>query len=195
MARTEPLPDMPVLEERVPKVPSGSSRIAKAERPHGHGKPMARNQRSHLELPVIVCGHSPNEEPLHEEARTLVVYPCGALIALDATVELGQELVLVNPKTKAEAACHVVGIESNKSGCRIAGVQESIARNAGCHTLGSRIHCAAGCPPRGNCCFVEGQVDAETDALRRWIPRRQITENLIGQQSLRLEKRFGKVRR
>jgi hypothetical protein len=88
MARTESLPDMPVLEERVPKVPSGSSRLAKTERPHGHGKPMARNQRSHLELPVIVCGRSPNEEPLHEEARTLVVYSCGALIALDATVEL-----------------------------------------------------------------------------------------------------------
>jgi hypothetical protein len=33
-------------------------------------------------------------------------------------VELGQELVLVNPKTKAEAACHVVGIESSKSGCK-----------------------------------------------------------------------------
>jgi hypothetical protein len=48
----------------------------------------------------------------------VVVHPHGALIALDATVEPGQELVLVNPKTKAEAACHVVGIESNKSGCK-----------------------------------------------------------------------------
>src|SRR5713226_9687481 len=118
MARTESLPDLPVLEERVPKVPSGSSRIAKAERPHGHGKPMARNQRSHLELPVIVCGHSPNEEPLHEAARTLVVHPHGALIALDATVELGQELALVNPKTKAEVACPVVGFDSSKNGCK-----------------------------------------------------------------------------
>jgi len=118
MARTESLPDIPVLEERVPKVPSGSSRLAKTERPHGHGKPMARNQRSHLELPVIVCGHSPNEVPLHEAARTLVVHPHGALITLDATVELGQELVLVNPKTKAEAACRVAGIESSKSSCK-----------------------------------------------------------------------------
>jgi YD repeat-containing protein len=79
---------------------------------------MARNQRSHLELPVTVCGDSPNEEPLHEAARTLVVHPHGALIALDATVELGQELVLVNPKTNAEAACRVAGIESSKSGCK-----------------------------------------------------------------------------
>jgi hypothetical protein len=109
---------MSVLEKRVPKVPSGSSRLAKTERPHGHGKPMTSNQRSHLELPVIVCGHSPNEDLWHEAARTLVVYPHGALIALDATVELGQELVLVNPKTKAEAACRVVGTESSKNGCK-----------------------------------------------------------------------------
>jgi len=79
---------------------------------------MARNQRSHLELPVIVCGHSRIEVPLHEAARTLVVHPHGALIALDASVELGQELVLVNPKTKAEAACRVAGIESSKSSCK-----------------------------------------------------------------------------
>ncbi len=118
MARTESLPDMSVLEKRVPKVPSGSSRLAKTERPHGHGKPMTSNQRSHLELPVIVCGHSPNEDLLHEAASTLVVYPHGALITLDATVELGQALVLVNPKTKAEAACRVVGTESSKNGCK-----------------------------------------------------------------------------
>lgn len=129
MARTESLPDMPVLEERVPKVPSGSPRLAKTERPHGHGKPMARNQRSHLELPVIVCGHSLNEEPLHEAARTLVVHPNGALIALDAILELGQELVLVNPKTKAEAACRVVGFESSKNDSKF-GVEVEFTHSA-----------------------------------------------------------------
>src|SRR5467141_4234176 len=129
MARTESVPEMPVLEERVPKVPSGSPRLAKTERPHGHGKPMARNQRSHLELPVIVCGQSPNEDPLHEAARTLVVHPHGALIALDATVGLGQELVLVNPKTNAEAACRVAGIESSKSSCK-SSVEVEFTRSA-----------------------------------------------------------------
>jgi hypothetical protein len=129
MARTESRPDMPVLEERVPKVPSGSPRLAKTERPQGHGKPMARNQRSHLELPVIVCGQSLNEEPLHEATRTLVVHPNGALIALDATVELGQELVLVNPKTKAEAACRVAGFESSKNGTKF-GVEVEFTHSA-----------------------------------------------------------------
>lgn len=130
MARTESLPDMPVLEASVPKVPSGSPRLAKTERPHGHGKPMARNQRSHLELPVIVCGQSLNEEPpLHEAARTLVVHPHGALIALDATVGLGQELVLVNPKTKAEAACRVARIESTKNGGKF-GVEVEFTHSA-----------------------------------------------------------------
>jgi hypothetical protein len=46
------------------------------------------------------------------------VHPHGALIALDATVGLGQELVLVNPKTKAEATCRVVGFDSSKNGCK-----------------------------------------------------------------------------
>jgi YD repeat-containing protein len=115
MARTESLPDMPILEEHVPKLPSESSRHTKTKR-HGHAKPVASNQRSHLELPVIVCGQSLNEEPLHEAARTLVVHPHGALIALDTTVVLGQELVLVNPKTKAEVACRVVGFESSRGG-------------------------------------------------------------------------------
>jgi hypothetical protein len=129
MARTESLPDMPVLEERVSRVPSESSRLAKTKRPHGHGKPMGRNQRSHLELPVIVCGQSLNKEPFHEAAHTLVVHPHGALIALDATVELGQKLVLVNPKTKAEAACRVVGFESSKNGCRF-GVEAEFTHSA-----------------------------------------------------------------
>jgi hypothetical protein len=129
MARTESLPDMSVLEKRVPKVPSGSSRLAKTEKPHGHGKPMASNQRTHLELPVIVCGHSPNDVPLHEAARTLVIYPHGALIALDATVELGQELVLVNPKTKAEATCRVAAFESSKRGCKFS-VEVEFTRSA-----------------------------------------------------------------
>jgi hypothetical protein len=33
-------------------------------------------------------------------------------------VELGQKLVLVNPKTKAEAACRVSGFESSKGGSK-----------------------------------------------------------------------------
>jgi hypothetical protein len=90
---------------------------------------MARNQRSHLELPVIVCGQSLNEESLHEAARTLVVHPHGALIALDATVELGQELVLVNPKTKAEVTCRVIGFDSSKNGCKF-GVEVEFTHSA-----------------------------------------------------------------
>ena len=115
MARTD-LPGVPVLEKHVLSAHPGSSPLTRAERPHRKGIPIARNQRAHLELPVVVHGHSPNKEPLRELTRTLVVYAHGALVTLNATVEPGQELVLVNAKTNVEAACRVAGFEPDKNG-------------------------------------------------------------------------------
>jgi len=115
VARTD-LPGVPVLEKHVLSAHPGSSPLTRAERPHRKGIPIARNQRAHLELPVVVHGHSPNKEPLRELTRTLVVYAHGALVTLNATVEPGQELVLVNAKTNVEAACRVAGFEPDKNG-------------------------------------------------------------------------------
>lgn len=100
------------------KGPSGrayseSPRLIDTEWKQRNGVPMKRNQRLHLELQVFVYGLSTAEEPepLHEMARSVVVYARGGVLVLGATVKLGQELLLVNPRSEVQAACRVAGFE------------------------------------------------------------------------------------
>ena len=58
-----------------------------------------RSQRLILDLPLIVRGESIQKQPFQEETFTLVVSAHGALVVLATTVELGQKLLLMNPKT------------------------------------------------------------------------------------------------
>jgi hypothetical protein len=80
--------------------------------------PIKRNQRLYLELPVRVYGASDGDglEPLLQVTRSLIVYPSGGVLALGASVELGQELLLVNPQNNLKAACGVAGFEASKDG-------------------------------------------------------------------------------
>ncbi len=120
MARSasRPLTDTPAVERSLGKVRSESPCLVDAERKHRNGVPIKRNQRLHLELPVAVYAvpsHS-EPEPLIEAARSAVVYPTGCVLGLGATVELGQELLLVNPQNNLKVACRVAGFESQKNG-------------------------------------------------------------------------------
>jgi hypothetical protein len=83
-----------------------------------HSVPIKRNQRLYLELPVRVYAASSGDglEPLLELTRSLIVYPSGGVLALGASVELGQELLLVNPQNNLKAACRVAGFEASKDG-------------------------------------------------------------------------------
>ena len=120
MARSgsEPLTDTPAVERSPAKACSESPRPIDNERKHRNGVPIKRNQRLHLELPVAVYTGSPDTKPapLLESARSAVIYPTGCVLGLGATVELGQELVLVNPQSKLKAVCRVAGFESQKNG-------------------------------------------------------------------------------
>jgi hypothetical protein len=78
---------------------------------HRNGVPIKRNQRLRLELPVFVYSRSTDQEPLHEMARSLVVYANGGVLVLGVTVKLGQELLLVNPRSEVQAACRIAGFE------------------------------------------------------------------------------------
>jgi hypothetical protein len=69
-----------------------------------------RSQRVLLDEVVIVRGESPDRNPIEEETFTLVVNAHGALIVMAASVALGQNLELVNPKTKEAREGHVVYI-------------------------------------------------------------------------------------
>ncbi len=118
MGRSESqcLADVPAVGEPLSKANAKSSRLsdtAKHQKQHRNGIPIDKSKRLHLELPVRVYSLSPNQkpEPLLEVARSLVLYAHGALLGMDAPVEPGQELLLVNPKSEAKAACRVAGFE------------------------------------------------------------------------------------
>src|ERR1700730_4691354 len=120
MARSgsECLADTPTIARRPAKAHSASPRLVDTDRKQRNGVPMKTNQRLYLELPVFVYRLSTDKEPepLREAARSAVVYAGGCVLTLGATVELGQELLLVNPKTKVRAACRVTGFEPQKNG-------------------------------------------------------------------------------
>jgi PilZ domain len=101
------LADTLTIEKPPAKVYSESPRLVK----HRNGVPIKRNQRLRLELPVFVYSRSTDQEPLHEMARSLVVYARGGVLVLGATVKLGQELLLVNPRSEVQAACRIAGFE------------------------------------------------------------------------------------
>ncbi len=81
------------------------------------GKPefeRRRAERVELRVPVFVYGHGNRHEPFHEEATSLIVNSHGALLVLSNKVKSGQELLLMNSKTRREQPCRVVRLVSKK---------------------------------------------------------------------------------
>lgn len=79
-----------------------------------------RSARLVMELPCVVYGHGPDNKPFHEEARTVQVNTNGGLLMLTANIRVGQELLLMNPRTQKEQRCQVVSIgEPQPHGARI----------------------------------------------------------------------------
>lgn len=122
MTRTKSpcLVETPAVGERPSRAYSKPPRRVDTARHHRNGVPLDKSQRLHLEVPVRVYNLSSNKEPkpLLEAARALVLYAHGALLDMDAPVEPGQELLLVNPKNEVKAACRVAGFEPKKNGCK-----------------------------------------------------------------------------
>lgn len=68
-----------------------------------------RSPRSSAYVPVFVYGYA-SEEPFHQETNTLQVNANGGLLRLDANVQHGQKLLLMNRVTKEEQECYVVSL-------------------------------------------------------------------------------------
>lgn len=58
--------------------------------------------------PVLVYGHTSENEPFHEGTEALQVNPSGGLIMLDSAVVHGQTLILINKANEKEQKCRVV---------------------------------------------------------------------------------------
>ncbi len=95
--------------------PSESSESTPASAPKT-GAARRRSLRVHLEMPVFVYGHGPNDETFFEENKTVSVSACGALITLSAEVSRGQKLILGNPKTEQHVECRVIYVEVAQDG-------------------------------------------------------------------------------
>ena len=113
MARggSECLADALAVERPAAEASSTPPDLSDTEPKHRRGVPIKRNQRLRLELPVFVYSRSTDQEPLYEMARSVVVYARGGVLVLGATVKLGQELLLVNPRSEVQAACRIAGFE------------------------------------------------------------------------------------
>lgn len=68
-----------------------------------------RSPRSSVYVPVFVYGYT-SEEPFHQETNTLQVNANGGLLRLDADVQHGQKLLVMNRVTQEERECYVVSL-------------------------------------------------------------------------------------
>jgi len=87
---------------------------AESERLSGEkkeGKPAferRRAERVEKRVRIFVYGHGLRHRPFHEDTTSLVVNSHGGVLVLSNTVKSGQELLLMNPNSWKELACHVV---------------------------------------------------------------------------------------
>lgn len=79
-----------------------------------------RSSRLITSLPVRAQGTNGEGRKFRERCRTIVVNVQGGLLYLQEEMEVGAEMVLVNPATEEEQECRVVYIgESSDKGTRV----------------------------------------------------------------------------
>jgi hypothetical protein len=85
---------------------------------------LRRSQRVILSLPITIRSEEAHRDASFEEVtHTLIVNAHGALIALAATVEIGQTLRLTNRRTGEEQLCHVLYVGSISDGKAQIGIE------------------------------------------------------------------------
>ena len=80
------------------------------------GRRLRRSKRLGLSVPVRVYGKDGSGEAFRELTRTISVDANGASLALVATVQEGQTILVENTKTREEQECRVVHVGSAPDG-------------------------------------------------------------------------------
>jgi hypothetical protein len=75
-----------------------------------------RSERILLDVPVVVCGNSPDQREFREETFTVTVSAHGALLMLENKVAIGQKIVVMNPKNWDEREGRVAYIGPDRAG-------------------------------------------------------------------------------
>ena len=82
-----------------------------------------RSERVLLDVPLIICGQSPNHQPFTEETFSVTVSAHGALVVLASKVELGQTVKLTKTKTTDERQATVAFLGPPYAGLATVGLQ------------------------------------------------------------------------
>jgi len=80
------------------------------------------SERKSLHVPVVVYGWTKKQGSFHEETTTLQVNDSGALLALNAKVEVGETIFLINKATREEQEIGVVYAEPAVDDRTLAGI-------------------------------------------------------------------------
>ncbi len=75
-----------------------------------------RRERLPSEVFVLVYGRAADNSPFHDIAPVLSVHAHGGTLALGASVQRGQTILLVNNHTQEERECRIVYIGSEQQG-------------------------------------------------------------------------------
>jgi hypothetical protein len=67
-----------------------------------------RTPRRHIPIPLFVYGHTPDGHPFHEETFTSAVNVHGGSMRMEAGVQLGQRLLVINQKNECAQPCIIV---------------------------------------------------------------------------------------
>jgi periplasmic protein TonB len=85
--------------------------------------PSSRTDATGVEIPVVVhashyslAGREASKAlpPLHEQTRTVVVFPQGSVVRLSASLSVGELVVLTNQQTGADILCRVTNFKSQQ---------------------------------------------------------------------------------
>ena len=74
------------------------------------------SQRVILQIPVLIHIHMPDGRVLRQDAFTLEVNARGCLLAMEAKPEVGQRIMLLNPKSGVEQSGTVIRAQGPRDG-------------------------------------------------------------------------------
>lgn len=69
---------------------------------------LRRSSRVFLRMPVLTKGRNMQGRTFRQPTETIVINAHGGLIYLNETLEMGAEIVVINPATEDEQECRVV---------------------------------------------------------------------------------------
>ena len=71
-------------------------------------------------LPVRAAGKNSDGRRFRENSQTIVINAHGGLLYLQETIELGMDIILINPATEEEQECRVVYVgDTSDKGTRV----------------------------------------------------------------------------